>query len=110
MCGVILRIGQMKISYCLFSQVLLGDDHGWKLLHVDDNKPRGWAPKWCMKVVVSAGYYMLIMAAIVTNAVAAASISFKHDGRDRKVFYQHYYYLEVSIFHRMTRKASLTDV
>ncbi|KAK8392277.1 hypothetical protein O3P69_017693 [Scylla paramamosain] len=77
------------------TQVLLGDDHGWKLLHVDDNKPRGWAPKWCMKVVVSAGYYMLIMAAIVTNAVAAASISFKHDGRERKVFYQHYYYMEV---------------
>lgn len=74
-----------------------GDDHGWKLLHVDDNKPRGWAPKCCMKVVVSAGYYMLIMFAIVTNAVAASCmISFKHDGKDRELSYQHYYYLEVS--------------
>ncbi|KAG0726443.1 Sodium leak channel non-selective protein [Chionoecetes opilio] len=77
------------------TEVLLGDDYGWKLLHVDDNKPRGWAPKWCMKVVVSAGYYMLIMLAIVTNAVAASWIGFKHDGRDREVFYQHYYYMEV---------------
>ncbi|XP_069959955.1 sodium leak channel NALCN isoform X5 [Cherax quadricarinatus] len=77
------------------TQILSGDDQGWKLLYVDDNKPRGWAPKFCMKVVVSAGYYLLIMAAIVANAIAAASLSFKHDGRDRQEFYQHYYYMEV---------------
>ncbi|XP_042222016.1 sodium leak channel non-selective protein-like isoform X1 [Homarus americanus] len=77
------------------TQVLSGDDHGWKLLYVDDNKPRGWAPKFCMKVVVSAGYYLLIMAAIVANAIAAASLSFKHDGRKREEFYHYYYYIEV---------------
>lgn len=76
--------------------MLSGDDHGWKLLHVDDNKPRGWAPECCMKVVVSAGYYMLIMAAIVTNAIAASYISFKHDGSNREDFFQNYYYMEVT--------------
>ncbi|XP_027219949.1 sodium leak channel NALCN isoform X1 [Penaeus vannamei] len=77
------------------TQILSGDDHGWKLVFVDDNKPRGWAPKCCMKFVVSAGFYLVIMAAIIANAMAAASLSFKHDGRERREFYQHYYYMEV---------------
>ncbi|KAK3859162.1 hypothetical protein Pcinc_034699, partial [Petrolisthes cinctipes] len=77
------------------TQVLSGDDLGWKLVHVDGNKPRGWAPECCMRVVVSAGYYLLIMGAIISNAIAAASLSFKHDGRKREEFYHHYYYIEV---------------
>lgn len=76
--------------------MLSGDDSGWQLLHVDDNKPGGWAPKCCMTIVVSAGFYLVIMAAIIANAMAAASLSFKHDGRKREQFYQHYYYIEVN--------------
>lgn len=62
---------------------------------MDDNKPRGWAPKCCMKVVVSAGYYMMIMAAIVTNAIAASWITFKHDKKGREELFKNYYYREV---------------
>ncbi|XP_064105310.1 sodium leak channel NALCN-like isoform X1 [Macrobrachium nipponense] len=88
-----LRGGQLQQETT--TQVLSGDDYGWQLLHVDDNKPRGWAPKCCMKFVVSASFYVVIMGAIIANAMAAASLSFKHDGRDRTEFYRDYYYMEV---------------
>ncbi|KAK7076029.1 hypothetical protein SK128_019150 [Halocaridina rubra] len=86
--------------------VLSGDDKGWQLLHVDDNKPRGWAPRCCMKVVVSAGFYLVIMGAIIANAMAAASLSFKHDGRAREEFYYYYYYMEESKIFQLAETVS----
>ncbi|CAL4058549.1 unnamed protein product, partial [Meganyctiphanes norvegica] len=77
------------------SQVLSGDDCAWKLLAVDHNKPRGWAPQYCMRVITSAGFYLCIMAAIMANAIVAASLSFKHDGTPRENYYNHYYYIEI---------------
>ena len=77
------------------TQILKGDDQGWKLMYVDDNIPRGWAPSACVNLIQSAGFYLLLMFVIVCNAITASSLSFKHDGRPREEFYKNYYYAEV---------------
>ncbi|XP_076062882.1 sodium leak channel non-selective protein na isoform X2 [Oratosquilla oratoria] len=76
-------------------QVLSGDDNGWKLLTVDDSKPKGWAPQFCLSFIQSASFYLLLMLAIVANGVSAAVLVFKHDGRPREHVYHNYYYIEV---------------
>ncbi|GAB6021165.1 hypothetical protein CHUAL_003795 [Chamberlinius hualienensis] len=77
------------------SQVLTGDDLGWKLITLDESKPQGKAPKCIQQLVQSAGFQLFIMAVILANGVVSASLHFKHDGRPRLAFYQHYYFAEV---------------
>ncbi|MCL4123606.1 UNVERIFIED_CONTAM: hypothetical protein GTU68_015108, partial [Idotea baltica] len=78
------------------SQVLRGDNQVWKLLYVDDNKPKGWAPPYFLKYIQSALFYLVIMTAIVANAMVAASLRFEHDSNKNRIdFYQHYYYMEI---------------
>lgn len=78
-------------------QVLRGDDSGWKLIEVEDEKSSGrWrAPRFIRSFIQTATFQIIIMLAIVLNAFVAASVSFRHDGRDREEFYRHYYYSEV---------------
>ncbi|RWS30822.1 Sodium leak channel non-selective protein-like protein [Leptotrombidium deliense] len=79
-------------------QVLKGDDHGWKLIELDDqqNDQRKFiAPKSLRVFIQSAVFQIIIMFGIVVDATFAASVAFKHDGRARHEFYAHYYYAQI---------------
>ncbi|GIX69027.1 hypothetical protein CEXT_677412 [Caerostris extrusa] len=77
------------------AQVLKGDDSGWKLITVDENKGRGKAPHCLQVFLQSAVFQVIVMMVNVANAMVAASIKFEHDGRPREEFYKHYYLAEV---------------
>ncbi|GFR30119.1 sodium leak channel non-selective protein [Trichonephila clavata] len=77
------------------AQVLKGDDSGWKLITVDENKGRGKAPHCLQVFLQSAVFQVIVMVVNVANAIVAASIKFEHDGRLREEFYKHYYLAEV---------------
>jgi sodium leak channel non-selective protein len=79
------------------SQILTGDDSGWKLVTLDENKHGGigLAPEHCQQILRSAYFRMVVMTIILANGIVTASMNFKHDGRPRRVFYEKYYYIEV---------------
>ncbi|XP_060526683.1 sodium leak channel NALCN isoform X2 [Cylas formicarius] len=83
------------ISNSPASQILIGDDRGWKLVTLDDNKHGGVAPDFCQKVLQSPYFRTLVMGVILANAIVTASMRFKHDARPRQVFYEKYYYIEL---------------
>lgn len=76
-------------------QILRGDDTGWRLVTVDENKGRGKAPHCFQIFLQSALFQVIVMIVNVANAIVAASISFEHDGRPRREFYEKYYLAEV---------------
>lgn len=76
--------------------VIKGDDTGWKLVEVDDSKGSGKAPRAVRDFIHSATFQVLIMIAIVLNAIMSSSIEFVHDGRPRTSFYMHLYKYEVA--------------
>ena len=76
-------------------QMLSGDDTAWHLMSVNDSKTQSWAPEFCVKHLQSAGFYLLIMTAIITDAILAASLVFTPDGSNRDDVYSTYYYAEV---------------
>lgn len=92
---IIMRICLLVPSDPLFHQVLSGDDCGWRLMSINDSKTQGWAPHFCVKYLQSAGFYLLIMTAIIGDAIWAASLVFRHDGTEREEIYRVYYYAEV---------------
>ncbi|XP_026683484.1 sodium leak channel non-selective protein-like [Diaphorina citri] len=78
------------------SQVLVSDGTvGWKLVTLDENKQEGLAPMVCQRFLKSAYFRLLIMVAILANAIIMATMNFQHDGRPRNVFYEKYYPIEV---------------
>ncbi|XP_039286526.1 sodium leak channel non-selective protein isoform X2 [Nilaparvata lugens] len=76
------------------SQILTGNDMGWKLVTLDENKHSGLAPPVCQKILRSASFRLLMMGIILANGLVTATMHFKHDGRPRHVFYENYYYIE----------------
>jgi len=78
-------------------KVLRGDDSGWKLIEVDENQGTGLfkAPQCLRAFIQTAFFQVIIMIGIVIDAIYAASVSFKHDGRPREEFVKHYYTVEV---------------
>ncbi|KAJ8977287.1 hypothetical protein NQ317_015572 [Molorchus minor] len=77
------------------SQILTGDDRGWKLVTLDENKHGGLAPEFCHKILRSPHFRLLVMAVILANGIVTATMRFKHDERPRQVFYEKYYYIEL---------------
>lgn len=77
------------------SQILSGNDSGWRLVTIDDNKHGGLAPETCHAILRSPYFRMLVMSVILANGIVTATMAFKHDGRPRHVFYEKYYYIEV---------------
>ncbi|XP_037936691.1 sodium leak channel non-selective protein [Teleopsis dalmanni] len=77
------------------SQILSGNDSGWRLITIDDNKHGGLAPETCHAIIRSPYFRMLVMSVILANGIVTATMTFKHDGRPRYVFYEKYYYIEV---------------
>ncbi|KAJ6641408.1 Sodium leak channel NALCN [Pseudolycoriella hygida] len=86
--------GQIQNSAA--SQVLTGDDTCWKLITIDDSKHGGIAPDLCHAILRSPYFRMIVMTVILANGIVTASMNFKHDGRPRQVFYEHYYYIELA--------------
>ncbi|KAL7742638.1 hypothetical protein ACLKA6_002005 [Drosophila palustris] len=78
------------------SQILSGNDSGWRLVTIDDNKHGGLAPETCHAILRSPYFRMLVMTVILANGIVTATMAFKHDGRPRHVFYEKYYYIEVA--------------
>lgn len=83
------------ISFLNFCQILTGDDRGWKLVTLDENKHGGLAPEFCHTILRSPHFRLLVMGVILANGIVTATMHFKHDGRPRSVFYGKYYYVEV---------------
>jgi sodium leak channel non-selective protein len=79
----------------IFVQILSGDDSGWRLVKVGESRHNGLAPDCFQVVLRSAWFRLLVMCVILANGVVTATMSFKHDGRPRHVFYERYYYIEV---------------
>ncbi|KAH8235997.1 hypothetical protein KR032_012242 [Drosophila birchii] len=77
------------------SQILSGNDSGWRLVTIDDNKHGGLAPETCHAILRSPYFRMLVMSVILANGIVTATMTFKHDGRPRDVFYERYYYIEL---------------
>ncbi|KAJ8956573.1 hypothetical protein NQ314_006700 [Rhamnusium bicolor] len=77
------------------SQILIGDDRGWKLVTLDENKHGGLAPEFCHKILRSPHFRLLVMCVILANGIVTATMRFKHDERPRQVFYEKYYYIEL---------------
>ncbi|XP_054265506.1 sodium leak channel NALCN isoform X2 [Macrosteles quadrilineatus] len=77
------------------SQILTGDDNGWKLVTLDENKDNGLAPPICQSILRSASFRLLMMGVILANGIVTATMHFKHDERPRSTFYENYYYIEV---------------
>ena len=77
------------------ARVISGDDRGWRLVPSDLTRRQGRAALFFMPVLNSAAFHILLMLTILANGIITASMSFKHDGRPRSEFYQHYYYIEV---------------
>ncbi|XP_058057475.1 sodium leak channel NALCN [Anopheles bellator] len=78
------------------SQIITGDDSGWKLVTIDDNKHGGIAPETCHTILRSPYFRMLVMTVVLANGIVTATMHFKHDGRQRQVFYEKYYYIEIA--------------
>ncbi|XP_037822803.1 LOW QUALITY PROTEIN: sodium leak channel non-selective protein-like [Lucilia sericata] len=76
------------------SQILSGNDQGWRLVTIDDSKHGGLAPETCHAILRSPYFRMLVMSIILANGIVTATMTFKHDGRPRHVFYENYYYIE----------------
>ncbi|XP_023021096.2 sodium leak channel non-selective protein na isoform X3 [Leptinotarsa decemlineata] len=79
----------------LMNLILIGDDRGWKLVTVDENKHGGLAPEFCHTILRSPHFRLIVMCVILANGIVAATMRFEHDGRPRHVFYENYYYLEL---------------
>ncbi|XP_058821851.1 sodium leak channel NALCN isoform X1 [Topomyia yanbarensis] len=86
--------GQIQNSTA--SQTITGDDAGWKLITIDENKHGGLANETCHTILKSPYFRLLVMSTILANGIVTATMHFKHDGRPRQVFYERYYYIEMA--------------
>lgn len=69
---------------------------GWKLITLDESKHGGSAPPFCLKILRSATFRLLMMGVILANGIVTATMTFKHDETPRYEFYQNYYYIEIA--------------
>lgn len=76
------------------SHTLIGDENGWKLVAIDDNK-HGSANETCHRLIKSPYFRTIVMSVILANGIVNATMNFRHDGRPRHVFYEKYYYIEI---------------
>ncbi|KYM96485.1 Sodium leak channel non-selective protein [Cyphomyrmex costatus] len=83
------------ISNSSASQILTGDDNGWKLVTLDENKHGGLASPLCHTILKSPHFRSVVMCAILANGVTTATMSFKHDEKPRQTYYDNYYWAEI---------------
>ncbi|CAH2066683.1 unnamed protein product, partial [Iphiclides podalirius] len=78
------------------TQFFTGDDNGWKLVTIDENKHSGSAPEIFHKMLRSAYFRLLVMGVVLANGIITATMNFKHDDNPREFFYEKYYYIEIA--------------
>ncbi|XP_072936536.1 sodium leak channel NALCN [Epargyreus clarus] len=78
------------------TQFFTGDDNGWKLVTIDENKHSGSAPEILHKLLRSPYFRLLVMGVVLANGIITATMNFKHDDRPREYFYEKYYYIEIA--------------
>ncbi|XP_041968063.1 sodium leak channel non-selective protein [Aricia agestis] len=78
------------------TQFFTGDDNGWKLVTIDENKHSGSAPEIFHKMLRSAYFRLLVMGVVLANGIITATMNFKHDDHPRESFYEKYYYIEIA--------------
>ncbi|ODN05809.1 Sodium leak channel non-selective protein [Orchesella cincta] len=62
-------------------RVLTGDDFGWKLVQIDGDKQKGLAPWPFQVIMMSAAFRLMVMGAILANAVFTATMHFDAEVR-----------------------------
>nr|XP_032529661.1 sodium leak channel non-selective protein isoform X2 [Danaus plexippus plexippus] len=78
------------------TQFFTGDDNGWKLVTIDENKHSGSAPEIFHKMLRSAYFRLIVMGVVLANGIITATMNFKHDDNPREFFYEKYYYIEIA--------------
>ena len=78
------------------SQTLQTDADGWKMVTVDENKPRGLAPPFFQRILKTAWFHILLLLLVLANAVVTATIAFDPKSKNAaKKILDAYYYTEV---------------
>ncbi|XP_052746818.1 sodium leak channel NALCN isoform X4 [Bicyclus anynana] len=91
------------------TQFFTGDDNGWKLVTIDENKHSGSAPNAFHKTLRSAYFRLLVMGVVLANGIITATMNFKHDDNPREFFYEKYYYIEVLRVVRLIKASPLLE-
>jgi len=86
---------QVSSAESTSTQILQADADGWKMVALDESKPRGLAPVWLQKMSKSASFQVAIILLVLANAVTVATIHFDHDKIDPYQKINMYYYAEV---------------
>ena len=101
--GYCLPVRVVYQVYCLpvhvhLYQVLVCESGEWKMMTVDESKPRGRAPPFCQRLLKMAPFHIVIQLIVLLNAIVAASMHFDHRTPTlaRNDPYTWYYYAEVS--------------
>lgn len=76
-------------------QVLQIDGDGWKMVAVDESRPRGLAPAWLQRMMKSASFQVATILLVLANAITVATIHFDHNKIDPHQKINMYYYAEV---------------
>ncbi|XP_050361500.1 sodium leak channel NALCN isoform X3 [Nymphalis io] len=91
------------------TQFFTGDDNGWKLVTIDENKHSGSAPEIFHKMLRSAYFRLIVMGVVLANGIITATMNFKHDDNPREFFYEKYYYIEVLRIVRLIKASPLLE-
>ena len=77
--------------------MLFLDGDGWKMITIDENKPKGLAPQFCQRILKTAWFHILVLFMVLANAVTTATIYFDHINIDPWNEKDAYYYTEVRL-------------
>ncbi|OQV25787.1 Sodium leak channel non-selective protein [Hypsibius exemplaris] len=85
------------LSDGMSQQIIMIDDATgkWKLVTVDENKPKGPAPEVCQRILRSNGFHLGMLFLVFTNAITSASVHFRHDEQDWKSYERIFYVVEL---------------
>ncbi|XP_056005775.1 sodium leak channel NALCN-like isoform X4 [Ostrea edulis] len=63
------------------SQVIQCEGNTWKMVLIDENKAKGWAPPFFQKILCSNFFHTFFLLLIFANAITGAALSFKGQGQ-----------------------------
>lgn len=67
--------------YFLCFQVIQCEGNTWKMVLIDENKAKGWAPPFFQKILCSNFFHTFFLLLIFANAITGAALSFKGQGQ-----------------------------
>lgn len=84
------------LSKVVFVQVLTSDpENVWRMVTIDDNKPRGLAPPFFQRILKTAWFHISILLLVLANAIVTATMHFDHYKIDPYQKIDEYFYTEV---------------